>query len=191
MCLSNCFVKFQYLSDFTIYIDGSNVAYFGFNKSKKPKLSNILQIINYLITEIGFKRKNIHCICDPSLKYYIDNPNEYENLVKEDVIIEAPKVADEFILSFALKHDFCFIISNDRFRQYLDQLPSKQWLEERRISFMIINNEVCLSPNISYENLIKENNKFFSFIRKFDSTSITTLNVMNRIENSEGELDLY
>ena len=87
MCLSNCFVKFQYLSDFTIYIDGSNVAYFGFNKSKKPKLSNILQIINYLITEIGFKRKNIHCICDPSLKYYIENPNGYEMLVKEDVII--------------------------------------------------------------------------------------------------------
>ena len=67
------------------------------------------------------------------------------------LIVIAPKVADEFILSYALRHNFCFIISNDKFRDYLDQLPNIKWIKERRIPFMIMGDEVCLCPNISYE----------------------------------------
>jgi len=189
MCLESCLIKNSCLKDYPVYIDGSNIAYSRFNELKKPILSDLLMVYDYLIKILKFKSENIHCICDPALKYYIDKPVEYQALVREGVIIEAPKVADEFILGFALKNDFCFIISNDRFRNYIEQLPSKQWLEERRISFMIIDNKVCLSPNISCERL--ENNKIFSLNRMSPTSEITTLEILNKLEKSEGELDLF
>ncbi len=189
MCLEICFKKYPNLREYPVYIDGSNIAYSRYNKLKKPLLSDILLVCTYLINTLEFKKENVHCICDPTLKYYIDKPIEYEALIIEGFIIEAPKVADEFILSFALKHDFCFIISNDRFRNYIGQLPSKHWLEDRRISFMIINNEICLSPNINYEKLLSQ--KFFQLKGLQSSPEITTIDILNRIEKSEGELNLF
>ncbi len=189
MCLESCLIKNINLKDCPVYIDGSNIAYSRFNELKKPILSDILMVYDYLIRILEFNSDNIHCICDPALKYHIDKPIEYQALIRECVIIEAPKVADEFILSLALKRDFCFIISNDRFRNYIEQLPSKQWLEERRISFMIIDNTVCLSPNISYERL--ENNNIFCLNKMSPTSEITTIVILNNIEKSEGELDLF
>jgi len=192
MCLEPCFVKFSCLREYPVYIDGSNVAYSSFNQWKKPLLSNIINLIGYLVKELKFAKESIFCICDPTLKYKIDKPTEYKILIKEGLIIEAPKVADEFILSFALKREFCFIISNDRFRDYLDQLPSKQWLEERRVSFMIINDDVCLSPNISYEKIdvLPLNEEESNQEEQLDS-KITTLDIINRIETKKGSLDLF
>jgi len=178
-------MKNPYLKVNPVYIDGSNVAYSRFNELKKPILSDILLIYDYLINNLEFKLEKIHCICDPTLKYYIDKPIEYQALIREGVIIEAPKVADEFILGFAFKHDFCFIISNDRFRNYIEQLPSKQWLEIRRISFMIIDNEVCLSPNINFEKLQTFNE--ISLKRVLLKQEITTLGILNKIEKGVEE----
>ncbi len=192
MCLESCFTKFSYLKEFPIYIDGNNVAYSRFSKRNKPLLTDIVSLINHLMEEYGFNKKNIFCIAESSLKSYIDKPTEFKVLIKEGVIIEAPKVADEFILSFALKQKFCFIISNDKFRQYIHQLPSKQWLENRRISFMFIGEQVCLSPNIEYKKIdillgndVKRNRD--AIIEK----ETTILDVWNRIKNSERRLDLF
>ena len=188
MCLENCFFDLKYLKEFPVYIDVNNVCYFRINKFEKPVLADILSLVDYLIRSIGFPKENIHCICDPSLKYYIDKPVEFRALLRERVIVEAPKVADEMILSFALKNNFCFIISNDKFREYTEQLPSKKWIEDRRVSFMFIGNEICLSPNIDYkridllplnEDIIELNNKK------------TTLEVLDQIEETKGVLDLY
>ena len=79
----------------------------------------MILLIHYLIKELGFSEENIHCICDPSLRYHIDKQVEFEVLAKEGKIIEAPKIADEMILSFSLKHDFCFIVSNDKFKDIM------------------------------------------------------------------------
>lgn len=193
MTLENCFSRFNHLKKFPIYIDGSNVAYSRNNDNEKPSLNDITLQLNHLIVDLEFDRKNIHCICDPGLKYHINKPVEFEALVKEGVIIEAPKVADEFILSFALKHDFCFIISNDKFREYTDQLPSQQWLEDRKISFMFVGEEVCLSPNIDYKSiesvLFKKDNK--KKTKKNIKKEITTLDVLDKIEETSGEFDLF
>ncbi len=198
MCLELCFEKFSFLTSFPVYIDGNNVAYSRQNKSEKPSLSDILLLIKYLREKLGFPIDKIYCICDPTLKYYIDKPTEYEALIKEGLIIEAPKVADEFILSFALKLDFCFIISNDRFREYLDQLPSRQWLKDRTISFIIICEKICLSPNISYERInemaINERihkNKYKKTNTQEKENQISTLAILKEIENTKGELDLF
>jgi len=188
MTLEPCFADLPYLLDYPVYIDVNNVAYYRFNKFEKPLLSDILLLIDYLVNEIGFPKENINCICDPSLKYYIDKPYEFNALIREGLILEAPKVADEMILGFALKYKFCFIISNDRFREYAIQLPSKKWIEERRISFMFIDDNICLSPNIDYKKieilpLNEENIKIVN--------QKTTLDVLNTIENSKGELKLF
>jgi len=190
MCLEPYLSKFTLLNEFPIYMDVNNIAYSRYNNLKKPVLSDILLVCDYLINRSGFKKENVYCISDPSLKYYIDKPIEYQALIGEGIIIEAPKVADEFILSFALKHEFCFIISNDRFREYLEQLPSKEWLEDRRISFMIINEEVCLSPNLNYEKILQ--NQSYVYLKEIPSIKEkTTLEILKRIEKSEGKLDLF
>ena len=134
----------------------------------------------------------IHCIFDTALRYYIDKPIEYEALIKEEVIVEAPKVADEFILSFALKHDFCFIISNDKFREYLDQLPNKQWLDDRKVPFMFLGSKVCLSPNIDYNRIdvLPLNDEVDEKIRSFKEEK-TTLEILEKMEQKEGEFDLF
>ncbi len=146
MCLESCFIDFPEIKNLQIYIDGSNVAFHRINLNEKPSLGDLLGLIEYLIDYIGFKRENIYCICDPTLKYSIDKQIDYKALLKKRVILEAPSVADEMILNFAMKCEFCFILSNDRFRDYVDQLPSKKWLEERRVSFMIIGDQISISP---------------------------------------------
>ena len=188
MTLEPCFVELPYLLEYPVYIDVNNIAYSRFNKYGEPLLSDVLTLLDYLINKIGFPKENIYSICDPSLKYYIDKPNEFSALINEGVILEAPKVADEMILGFALKHNFCFIISNDKFREYTNQLPSKKWIQERRVSFMFIEGVVCLSPNIDYSRIdllpLNKNNSE-------DINQLTTLDVLNNIENTKGELNLF
>ncbi|GAH43209.1 unnamed protein product, partial [marine sediment metagenome] len=160
-------------------------------KEKKPILKDLITLIEHLI-EIGFKKENIHSICDPGLKFYIDRPVEFEVLIREGVVLPSPKVADEFILSFALKHDFCFIISNDKYRDYHDQLPSKQWLQDRRVSFMFIGDKIGLSPNIEYariELLPVEDRKDGN--KNLTKKERTTLDVLEKIKETSGEFDLF
>jgi len=188
MTLEPCFADLPYLLEFPVYIDVNNVVYSRFNKYGEPILSDILLLLDYLINEIGFPKENLYPICDPSLKHYIDKPHELGALIKEGAILEAPKVADEMILGFALKHNFCFIISNDKFREYTDQLPNKKWIQERRVSFMFIEDVVCLSPNIDYSKIdllpLNENSP-----EKINQ--LTTLDVLNNISETKGELNLF
>ena len=188
LTLEPCFNDFPYLLEYPLLIDVNNVAYYYYHIYEKPHLGDVLTLIDYLIRKIGFPKNNIHCICDPSLKYYIDKPNEFNALVREELILEAPKVADEMILGFALKYEFCFIISNDRFRDYIKQLPSRQWLEDRRIPFMFIGEDVCLSPNIN-------NSRIDLLPLNEDKMGIndkkTTMGVLDQIEKAKGVLDLF
>ena len=188
MTLEPCFEELPYLLEYPVYIDVNNVAYSRFDQQEEPSLLDVLLLIDYLINFIGFPKENIYSICDPSLKHYIDKPNEFNALVKEGIILEAPKVADEMILGFALKYNFCFIISNDKFRDYANQLPDKKWIQERRVSFMFIEDTICLSPNIDYDRIdllpLNENNSEYI-------NQLTTLDVLTNIKNTKGELNLF
>lgn len=147
-----------------------------------PLLKNFTLVLNYLINELNVRVENIYCICDPNLEFIIDNKKEFNRMKKQGVIYIAPKVADEFILLLAQKFNFCFIISNDKYRQYYDQLPDKKWLIQRKVSFMIIKNQVCLSPDIEYDNLdnLRSDEK---------EETRTTLDVIRDIENDDGDTD--
>ena len=99
-------------------------------------------------------------------------------MIKNGTIFIAPKTADEFILLLAQRFKFCFIISNDKYRQYFEQLPDKLWLKQRKVSFMIIRNQVCLSPDIEYEALE-------DLISEEVEENRTTLDVLRDIENNK------
>lgn len=176
-----------------IFIDGSNVAYHRYNKAKQPLIRDLLLVIDFLTKELKIDSRLIYCICDPGLIHYIDDPDTYKELINQRRIIEASKKADEFILSYAQKFDHCFIVSNDKFKEFRLQLPSTQWLEERRVPFMIIGEKVCLSPIIdgrSLKNLYikkKQAKKSRQFIQK----GRTTLEVIKKMEESSGELNLF
>lgn len=188
MCLESILNRIPGLDNSHLVIDMSNAAYLRNKIRGKPSLENVLLLIDHVRKKFRVNLSKIHCICDPSLNFYIDKPDEFEFLIKEGVIIEAPKVADEMILSFALKYNFCFIISNDKFRDYYNQLPSKEWLEDRRVSFMIIEDKVCLSPNIKYDRIeLLTKNKNMNT----KNPQTTTLDVLHNIEQSEGEFELF
>lgn len=168
-----------------VLIDVNNVCH---NGQKRPKLINLLQVLDHLVKEIKILPENIFSICDPNLRFIIDDKKEFERLLRNGTVYISPKIADEFILLLAQKFEFCFIVSNDKYRQYSEQIPDKNWLKTRKISFMIMKGYVCLSPDIDYDkrdlllgNLGVEN------IPK----AKTTLDVLEDIEKTEGELDFY
>lgn len=73
--------------------------------------------------------------------------------------------------------------------EYLDQLPSKKWSGDRRITSFFIDKEIFLSRNLIYEKLRQI--KIFYLNRISQISEITTLDVLKKIEKSEGELDLF
>ncbi|MBN1803420.1 MAG: hypothetical protein JW891_18065 [Candidatus Lokiarchaeota archaeon] len=202
MCLENNLERILGINELEIFIDVNNVVHNRHNMEQNPQLGDFLIMMDRLINDLGFQPAKIISICDPGLKYHIDKPNEFEALIKEGVIREAPKVADEFILSFALRKKYCLIVSNDKFREYLDQLPSKDWLKQRRVTFMFLGNDVVLSPNFD-EKKMKKNIQGEKPMSKGDDVNCSeepieksfeksTLEVLkNSIERVEGEFDLF
>lgn len=167
------------LKELKFIIDTSNVCCIN---QGIPLLHNFILVYEYLIKELRVKAENIYCICDPNLQFIIDDVKKFNKLTRSGTIFIAPKSADEFILLLAQKFNFCFIISNDKYRQYYDQLPDKQWLKQRKVSIMIIKNQVCLSPDIEYDNLDN--------LRCDDRKETrTTLDVIHDIENNDGDYD--
>ncbi len=133
-----------------IIIDGSNIAWAGGDRSKgaKPRIINIKTIINDL-KERGYKK--ILCIVDASLKHDIDDTVEYQNLLTQNVIQEAPAKsdADKYIIDY-LKDNKCYLITNDTFKK--DYYQNDDWvrgnIENYRIPFMIIDDTVSFGKDM-------------------------------------------
>lgn len=129
-------------------IDGSNVAFEERNSKGKPKFSNILKIKNKLerCSDLNYK-----IICDRSLIYSIDNKENYIEFISKDIIIETPEgtKADPFILQYAFENNG-YIISNDKFKDFYS-IFKKKWIEKRRISFRIIDDEIYFDKLIIKE----------------------------------------
>jgi hypothetical protein len=115
-------------------IDGSNVAHA--TEGPAPRLANIL-LVRDKLAEQGFVPI---IVADAALRHQIDEPTEYERLVEDGTIHQAPAGtdADYFLLSFAKELD-ASLVSNDRFRD-----RSRQFAEVRRqiIRYMILADEV-------------------------------------------------
>ena len=115
-------------------IDGSNVAHA--TEGEVARLANILLVRDKLF-EQGF---DPIIVTDAALRHQIDDSAQYEQLVADGTVHQAPAGtdADYFLLSFAKELD-ASLVSNDRFRD-----RSRQFAEVRRqiIRYMILADEV-------------------------------------------------
>lgn len=126
-------------------IDGSNVAFEQRNSKNRPKLSNLILLIKSL-KSLGIN--NLKIICDRSLYYCIDDQDGLSQLKNNGLLIESPEgtESDIFILQYAFLKDG-YIISNDKYRDFFSIFDQK-WVENRRISFKIIDDVFCFNKII-------------------------------------------
>ncbi len=117
-------------------VDGSNVAYS--TEGGGPRLENILLVREKLRTE-GYKPI---VVVDAALRHQIDRKDDFERLVDDGSIKQAPPGtdADYFILSFARDLD-ASVVSNDRFKERRSAFPEAL---ERVIRYMIVAGNVVL-----------------------------------------------
>ena len=124
------------LNEHLVLIDGSNVAHS--SEGEKARLANIL-LIEEKLREEGMEPV---IVADAALRHQIDRRGDYEKLVDDGRIKQAPAGtdADYFILSFARELG-ASVVSNDRYRDRIARYPE---VEERIIRYMIVANEVVL-----------------------------------------------
>lgn len=117
-------------------IDGSNVAHS--SEGEKARLTNIT-LMREKLTEEGYEPI---VVVDAALRHQIDESRQYESLVEDGTIRQAPAGtdADYFILSFARELDAA-VVSNDRFKDRQQAFPEAR---DRMIRYMIVNGEVVL-----------------------------------------------
>src|SRR5690606_7353252 len=115
-------------------VDASNVAHS--TEGETARLENITLVCERL-REDGFSPV---VVADAALRHQIDQQREYEELVENGTIRQAPAGtdADFFILSFARELDAA-VVSNDRYRDRLEAFPDAR---DRVIRYMIVNGEV-------------------------------------------------
>jgi hypothetical protein len=117
-----------------VIVDGSNVAYS--TEGDEPHLENITLVCEKLQEE-GYQPI---VVVDAALRHHIDKRGEFEKLVEQGEIKQAPAGtdADYFILSFARELN-AGVVSNDRFRDREKAFPEAR---DRVIRYMILNGEV-------------------------------------------------
>jgi hypothetical protein len=119
-----------------VLVDASNVAHA--TEGGEARLQNI-KLVQEKLRDEGFEPL---IVADAALRHQIDNKSEYESLIDDGKVHQAPAGtdADFFILSFARELE-ARILTNDRFRD-----RAKEFAEERDrvIRYMIVDGEVVL-----------------------------------------------
>jgi Zc3h12a-like ribonuclease protein len=119
-----------------VLVDAANVAHA--TEGGEARLANI-RLVQDKLREEGFEPL---VVADAALRHQIDERAEYERLIDDGLIHQAPAGtdADYFILSFAREMD-ARILTNDRFRDRAQEFPAER---DRIIRFMIVGDEVVL-----------------------------------------------
>lgn len=119
-----------------VLVDGSNVAHS--TEGERVWLSNIVAVCDKLREE-GYEPL---VLADAALRHQIDEKAEYERMIDDGLIRQAPAGtdADYFILAFARELD-APIVSNDRFRDRQRAFPDAA---KRLIKYMVMKGEVVL-----------------------------------------------
>jgi hypothetical protein len=131
------FFEVSRMSDTTILVDGSNVAFSSMDRDDhiKPYYANIMNLADALN---ALRYKEIIVIADASLRNRVKDSFQLEYLKRKVKYLEAPAktTADEFLIDNAKKNK-CYIISNDTFKDWKMQ---DKWIAENidhiRIPFL-------------------------------------------------------
>lgn len=123
-----------------ISVDLANILYNDRDEKGKLKAENIIKLYNSLREE----NYDPYLILDAPLRYKVDNELEYERLVEEQILYQAPagRKADNFFLNIA-KAFKCKFLTNDLCREYYDEF-GKDWIQENRKTFMFIDGKLIL-----------------------------------------------
>ena len=80
----------------------------------------------------------IEGIADWQLPHIIDNVRSYNYYIERGIIVEAAQgvPADIPLISRSIKDD-SLILTNDRFLDHMDIIPSESWLYRHRVPFNI------------------------------------------------------
>ncbi len=136
----------------TAVIDGANVALQEKSSGGKGKVSSLIKI-RRILKDKGYRTI---IIADASLRYDIDERQQYDDLERQGVVYQAPAgtEADYFVLKTAELED-AIVISNDRYDKYQAQFP---WIRDRRIPFMVVDGNVILHcPEVSENHHARHN----------------------------------
>ena len=119
-----------------VLVDAANVAHS--TEGATAKLSNIHLVMDKLSSE-GFRPL---IVADAALRHQIDDKAQYEKLIEDGVVKQAPAGtdADYFILSFAREMK-ARILTNDRFRDRAAEFAEER---DRVIRYMIVDGAVVL-----------------------------------------------
>jgi len=133
----------QTFYDQPVFIDGNNVAII--NKGEKPQIARILLIYDKLL-EKGFTK--IHFIVKANLWRNIDDPAQFDQLIKQKIVIQAPFGVDDdkLVLKYALDEQG-LVLSNDKFAEYKTEKAITDYLWEKQIRFSIIGDSVQFIMN--------------------------------------------
>ncbi|MFX1253600.1 MAG: hypothetical protein ACFFCZ_18460 [Promethearchaeota archaeon] len=122
----------------TVVVDGSNVAYAETSKKRRPKLRNIAAMKKAL-QDCGYDK--VITLVRPTLKYYIDNKEALRILIEQQKIREAPAGSNDDVYVYRIAKAFeADIVTNDLLRELPEE--EKNWVYERRISFMVIEGKI-------------------------------------------------
>jgi hypothetical protein len=115
-----------------IIVDGANIAWEEKTEDGKPKLANIL-VVKRDLEKMGY---NPIIIVDASLRHNIDDPDQFDELEKSQVLRQSPSGtdADLFVLEFGARFHVP-VVSNDTFKERQEQYP---WIRHDRVTVMII-----------------------------------------------------
>lgn len=128
-----------------IYVDGSNVAWNNGSKNKgdRPHARNI-KITAESLKSRGFT--NVVALCDGNLFHLVDDQEVYKELKEEGILyqVRGNQIADEWLIKFRKNKDI-YIVSNDRFRDYLKANPG---LEDHIIKFQVAGSEATFDETL-------------------------------------------
>jgi len=131
-----------------IIIDGSNVANYGVNVGAKEnaKIKNIELVMDGLK---GQGLVDIKVICDASLRWVIDDPKLFEEMIDNNQVIQVPAKTDADNWFFKYAKEFkAKVVSNDTFKKWFERdVWVRENVESFRVPFMIVDGVV------KFENL--------------------------------------
>ena len=120
--------------------DLSNVLFEDININGKLKVENIRVVYNTLLDE----NYDPFLIIDAYLRHLMNDEKEYEELIKEKIIYQAPagRKADPFFLKLAKAFKSKFL-TNDLCKEYYEEY-GRDWIIENRKTFMFIEGKLIL-----------------------------------------------
>ena len=123
-----------------LYVDIANILYMDHDGNDKLKVKNILKLIETL-KNLGYSPI---LITDSSFKHQMDDKKEYERMVVEKTVREAPAGtdADTFIIEHAMKED-CKFVTNNLYRDSFDKFD-KDWIFTHRLTCTFENGEIII-----------------------------------------------